>query len=37
MLVEKIAYEANMEWLMVNATHGRAHAQSAGVRHKKAG
>jgi len=34
-LLEKVAAEPDMEWLMIDATHIRAHAQAAGARHKK--
>jgi len=34
-LLEKVAAEPDLEWLMVDATHIRAHAQAAGARHKK--
>jgi len=34
-LMEKIACEPELEWLMIDATHIRARAQAAGARHKK--
>jgi len=36
-LLEKISQTSDMAWLMVDATHIRAHAQAAGARHKKGG